>query len=112
MKTAKLRIINKYEEDIVILITANKVIILYFKSTGQKILTDVWSVWYQKRCSFAQKNDSVLRIVQTVTMIVAEDIWSQVYKSTQYPPADEFLKVNESHLRNHKEFLKKTLLNK
>lgn len=38
------------------------------------------------------------RIVLTLTMVVAENIRSQVYKYTQYPLLGEFLKANESFI--------------
>lgn len=56
-----------------------------FKSTGHKIITDSW---YDERLP---EDEERLRIVKTAACIILEDARSQVYETSQYPPADRFL---------------------
>lgn len=50
------------------------------------------------------------RIAHSATKIVSEDIQSQVYKCTQYPPGDRFLNEIESFIHETVKFSIKTLL--
>ncbi len=61
-----------------------------FKNTGYSILSESW--YEQKKSS---EKEERLRIVETAAAIIVEDIRSQVYNMTQYPPPDQFLEGNE-----------------
>lgn len=78
MKTNNLHLAKKYEDDIVVSTSANKISVFYFKNTGHMIITDVY---YQQYSQSLQ-----LHIVLTSSMIVVEDILSQVFKFVQYNP--------------------------
>ncbi|CAH1118147.1 unnamed protein product [Phaedon cochleariae] len=90
-RTVKTRLLEKYDEDILIVETKKKKTVVCFKNTGYKILSDSF---YQSR--LLDPREERLRIVSAAADIIREDIRSQVYEISQYPPPDDFLKDVES----------------
>lgn len=85
-RTVKSRLLQKFGEDILIVDSSNKTTIC-FKNTGYKILTDNW---YNTMKS-SNREEERLRVVKAAADIILEDIRSQVYNTTEYPPTDNFL---------------------
>lgn len=90
-KTVKTRLLKKYDEDVLIVERGAKQTVVCFINTGYKILSDSF---YQSRHSDPQEER--LRIVRAAADILREDIRSQVYETSQYPPLDDFLSDVES----------------
>lgn len=86
MRTVKDRLFKKYGSDIIIAETSNRITVVCFKNTGFKILSDNW---YENRKT--DPKEERLRVVQAAAAIILEDIRSQIYSTTQYPPSDQFL---------------------
>ncbi|KYQ51937.1 hypothetical protein ALC60_08955 [Trachymyrmex zeteki] len=86
IKTVKARLLQKYGDDIIIAETANKCPVVCFHNTGYKILTEAW---YEQKASDPKEERK--RIVKAAATIILEDIRSQVYETTHYPPSDNFL---------------------
>lgn len=86
-RTIKKKLEEKYGEDIIITKNQKKVSIVCFQSTGYKILSDHW--YAQKKADADQKR---LRIITAAAAIIREDIRTQIYETSSYPPSDDFLK--------------------
>ena len=84
-RTVKARLLQKYGDDISIVVTHKRTIVC-FRNTGFKILTDSW---YASKKTNAEEER--LRVVRAAANILLEDIRSQVYETKKYPPSDIFL---------------------
>lgn len=104
-RTVKARIIHKYGDDVLISENKKKKTVLCFKNVGHKILTDHW---YSNRNLDPQKER--LRIVKTACDIIVEDIRSQMYDVTQYPPSDNFLSDAETVIPESVKLLFETIV--
>lgn len=86
VRTAKTHLKKRFGDDIVIVeMGSNKGSVVCFKNTGHRILYDHW---YKE-----QKGDAHherLRVVKAAAEIIVEDIRTQVYDTSQYPPSDDF----------------------
>ena len=78
-KTVIKRLQEKYGSDVIISSSAPYVIC--FKNTGYRILTESW---YNQKC--ALEKEERLRIVKTAAAIIIEDIRSEIYDTSHYPP--------------------------
>lgn len=70
-KTVKAHISEKYGNDVIVSTRQNSKILIFFRNTGHKILTEYWYTnkkvnEYEERC----------RIIQTASDIICEDIRS------------------------------------
>lgn len=83
-RTIKSRLLEKFGEDIV---DTHKKTTICFKNTGYKILTDNW----YSTMKYPDREGERLRVVKAAADIILEDIRSQVYNTTEYPPTDKFL---------------------
>lgn len=82
--------------------------IVCFRDTGYKILRDAW---YSDKQSNEQEERK--RVVEEAAVIVFQDIRSQVYDITQYPPADNFFEDVEKVVpQTLRLFLEKIILTK
>ncbi|KAJ8867203.1 hypothetical protein PR048_030998 [Dryococelus australis] len=86
-RTAKTKLKQKYEEYITITNNTKMVPTVCFLDTGKKILSNTR---YENRNNDEQEER--LGIVQTAAAIIREDIQSELYDTTCYPPRDNFLK--------------------
>lgn len=86
IKTVKTKLLQKYGDVIFIAVTANKPPIVCFRNTGYKLLTETW--YKDKKLNPKEER---LRIIKAAATIVLEDIRSQVYEISHYPPSDSFL---------------------
>lgn len=88
-KTIKANLLSEFGDRVTIVSGSNhyKVSTICFRDTGLKLLSDSW---YEARNS--QASDERLRIVKKAAEIIRQDIQSQVYDTTTYPPSDDFLK--------------------
>lgn len=86
-RTVKIKLKEKYKERIIITNNKKMVPTVCFLDTGMKILSNSW---YENRNN--DEKAERLRIVQTAAAIIREDIQSQLYDTTCYPPSDNFLK--------------------
>ena len=108
MKTVKAGLLQKYDDDILIVITSTKALVIYFRNTGYKILLDSW--FAEK---LLDKREKWRRVIETGAAIVRENICSQVYETKHYPPSDNFFKGIQSNIHETvRLFLEKMILTK
>lgn len=108
VKTVKARLIEKYGDDILFASIKKKKTVVCFKNTGEKILTNSW---YQKTCM--SEREERLRVVEAAAKIICEDIRTQVYNTTDYPPPDRFLEESQAAVpETLKSFLDTLIVNR
>lgn len=92
IRTVKSHLNKKFGDDIIITdLGSCKGAIVCYKNIGHKILYDKW---YEERKSDVQQER--LRVVKAAAEIIVEDIRSQVYDNSEYPPSDNFLGSHEA----------------
>lgn len=85
-RTVKARLMNKYEEDILIIEKHKQSPVVCFRDTGYKLLADQW--YTAKKLN---PDEERLRVVKEAAAIILADIRSQDYDMSKYPPSDSFL---------------------
>lgn len=103
MKIIKPRLLSKYEEDIVILITTNKIPVLCFTNTCHNILFDAW--YHQQ---YFSSHEEQLSIIQSATMIFGFRVTNLLTILFQTSLEEERVCL----WRNHKDFYINTIFNK
>ena len=96
---------ERYGENI-ISANKNKKLVVCFRDTGNKILTEVW--YEKQRCK--DEKEERLRIVIAAAKIIAEDIRSQVYETDLHPSPGNFLTDMDSLIPKTLSCLVKTIV--
>lgn len=77
VKTIKRKLIEKYDDDIIISSIQNRDMVICFRRTGSKLLSDMW---YAERKNNMEEERK--RVVRTAAAIILEDVRSMVSKPT------------------------------
>lgn len=102
MKIIKPHLLSKYEEDIVILITTNKIPVLCFTNTCHNILF----AWYRQQ--YSSSHEEQLSIIQSAKMIFGFRLTNLLTILFQTSLEGERVCL----CRNHKDFYRNTIFNK
>ena len=79
--------------------------VLCFRDIGKKILYDNW--YNERRNNAAEER---LRVVKAAAEIILEDIRSQTYDTTEYPPSDDFMRDIDSVVPESLKLLLETIV--
>lgn len=110
IRTVKAHLLKHYGDKIIVVEVGrgrNHHTVVCFTDVGQKILYDNW---YSERKS--NPAEERMRVVKSAADIILEDIRSQVYDTTEYPPTDDFMQDVDSVVPESLKLLLETIVMK
>lgn len=109
IRTVKTHLIKRYGSDKITIAEVGRGrshhVVLCFTDVGQKILYDNW--YNERKGNPAEER---MRVVKSAAEIILQDIRSQVYDTTEYPPSDDFLRETDSAVPDSPKLLLETIV--